>query len=125
AANGRSVISGSLNGSRLPWQFKIDAKFDKNFAIKYGKKDGESRRQVYASVYVQILNLLNSLNVNTVYRATGNPDDDGYLSSPGAQPTIASQASPQAYIDLYEIAVNNPSNYNLPRRIHLGVQLNF
>ncbi len=68
------------------------------------KLDGDSNHVVFASVYVQILNVLNSLNVNTVYRATGNPDDDGYLTSPGAQPTIASQVSPQAYIDLYQIA---------------------
>ena len=126
SANSRSVISGSLNGSRLPWQFKIDAKIDKNFTIKYGKKmDGESRHMAFASVYVQILNVLNTLNVNTVYRATGNPDDDGYLTSPGAQTAISNQTSPQAYIDLYQIAQNNPANYNLPRRIHLGVQFNF
>jgi len=126
AANSRNVISGSLNGSRLPWQFKIDAKFDKNFAIKYGRKpDGETRRALYASAYLQIQNVLNSKNVNAVYRATGNPDDDGYLSSAAAQASIATQVSPQAYVDLYEIAVNNPGNYNLPRRILLGIQLNF
>ncbi|HNS12536.1 MAG TPA: carboxypeptidase regulatory-like domain-containing protein [Bacteroidia bacterium] len=125
-ANSRSVISGSLNGSRLPWQFKIDAKFDKRFEIKYGKgADGQSRKAIYATAYLQVLNLLNSLNVNTVYTATGNPDDDGYITSPGAQPGIAGRLSPQAYTDLYTVAVNNPFHYNLPRRIHLGIQLNF
>ena len=126
AANGRSTIAGSINGSRYPWQFKIDAKVDKSFQIKLGKKvDGEARRPIYANVYLQVLNLLDAMNVIGVYRATGSPDDDGYLASSGAQPSIASQVSPQSYIDLYTIAENNPGNYSLPRRIRLGVQLNF
>jgi hypothetical protein len=33
--------------------------------------------------------------------------------------------SAQAYYDQYQIAVNNPNNYSLPRRIRLGVELNF
>ena len=126
AANGRSTINGSLNGSRYPWQFKIDAKVDKDFEIKLGKKkDGEGRRPVFCNVYLQVLNLLDAQNVISVYRATGSPDDDGYLASAGAQPSINQQVSPQAYIDLYTIAENNPGNYSLPRRIRLGVQLNF
>ncbi|MFN8143854.1 MAG: TonB-dependent receptor [Bacteroidia bacterium] len=126
AANGRSTINGTLNGSRLPWQFKIDAKVDKDFEIKLGKKqDGTQRRSVYANVYVQVLNVLDAKNIIGVYRATGSPSDDGYLASAGAQTSIASQVDPQAYIDLYTIAENNPTNYSLPRRIRLGVQLNF
>ena len=125
-ANSRSVIAGQINGSRYPWQFKIDAKIDKNFTIRTGKKaNGESRKEVYANVYLQVLNVLNTLNVSTVYAATGSPSDDGYITSPTAQNSIESKASPQAYIDLYRLAVNNPGNYSQPRRIHLGVQFNF
>lgn len=126
AANSRSVISGTLNGSRLPWQFKIDAKIDKDFELKFGKNaDGEARRSVFANVYFQVLNVLDAKNILSVYRATGNPDDDGYVNSPAAQPIINSQVSPAAYVDLYQIAANNPGSYSLPRRIRLGVQLNF
>ncbi len=125
-ANSRSVIAGQINGSRYPWQFKIDAKIDKNFSIKTGKKkNGESRKEVYANVYLQVLNVLNTQNVSSVYAATGSPSDDGYVTSPGAQTSIASKVSPQAYIDLYRLAVNDPDNYSQPRRIHLGVQFNF
>jgi hypothetical protein len=125
-ANSRAVIAGQLNGSRYPWQFKIDLKIDKDFEIGRGKnKAGNDRKPLYANVYLQVLNVLNTLNVSSVYAATGNPSDDGYISSPGAQASIANQVSPQAYIDLYHIAVNNPSNYELPRRIRLGVQFNF
>jgi hypothetical protein len=31
----------------------------------------------------------------------------------------------QAYYDQYQIAVNDPNNYSLPRRIRLGLQVNF
>ena len=125
-ANSRSVISGQINGSRYPWQFKVDAKIDKNFTIRMGKKkNGDARKEVYANVYLQVLNVLNTQNVTTVWAATGSPSDDGYISSPGAQTAISSKVSPQAYIDLYRLAVNNPGNYQMPRRIHLGVQFNF
>jgi hypothetical protein len=63
--------------------------------------------------------------VLAVYAATGSPDDDGYLSSPAAQNLINQQVSPQAYRDLYYVAESNPGSYSLPRRIRLGVQLNF
>jgi hypothetical protein len=125
-ANSRSVIAGSLNGSRYPWQFKIDAKVDKDFAINIGKKkEGEESKKLLCNVYVQILNVLDTRNVSAVYAATGSPSDDGYIDSPGAQTSIASKVSPQAYVDLYRIAVNNASNYSLPRRIRVGVMVNF
>lgn len=123
--NSRKVITGSLNGSRYPWNFRIDAKVDKDFAIKTGMKDGEARKSVYVNVYLQVLNVLNTLNVTTVYAATGSADDDGYITSPNAQSVIANQPSPEAYRDLYSIKVNDPAHYDLPRRIRLGVQVNF
>ena len=124
--NSRSIISGSINGSRYPWNFRIDAKIDKDFALKTNSgKDGESGKSVYINVYLQVLNVLNTTNVTTVYTATGSPSDDGYITSPNAQSVIERQASPQAYTDLYGIKVNNPANYELPRRIRLGVQVNF
>ncbi len=124
--NSRSVISGSINGSRYPWKFRIDAKLDKSFRIVTGRDaDGEAKRGVDLNVYLQVLNVLNTTNVTSVYAATGSPDDDGYITSPNAQSVIARQPSPQAYVDLYGIKVNDPANYDLPRRIRLGVQVNF
>ena len=124
--NSRSVISGSINGSRYPWSFKIDTKLDKDFNVNTGKrKDGESRKPVSMNVYLQVLNVLNSKNVTAVYKATGSPSDDGYISSPNAQGKIESQPSPQAYRDLYLVKIDDPGNYDLPRRIRLGLQVNF
>lgn len=126
AANSRSVIAGQLNGSRLPWQFRIDARFDKGFNITTHKNSsGEKTRGISGQVYLQILNLLDTKNITGVYAATGSPEDDGYITSPGAQANIQSRVDPQSYVDLYEVAVNNPFNYSLPRRLRLGVMFNF
>ena len=82
--NLRSVITGSLNGSRYPWNFKIDTKFDKDITFNSGvRKDGKQRKPVSMNIYLQILNVLNTQNVTTVYKATGNSSDDGYITSPG------------------------------------------
>jgi hypothetical protein len=63
--------------------------------------------------------------VISVYRATGNPDDDGFLTAPASQSTIDAQVNPQSFIDLYNVKVNNPNNYSIPRRARIGVMLDF
>ncbi len=117
------VLDGSVNGSRLPWQFRIDAKLDKDFNLKFGKS--EKKKTATLNVYIQVQNLLNRKNVLTVYKATGVPDDDGYLSAPQFQSVINSTTDPESYRDLYAARVNNPDNYSIPRRIRLGVRLDF
>ena len=72
-----------------------------------------------------ILNLLNSSNVLGVYSATGNADDDGFLAASYQQKFIENQVSEQSFRDLYSEKVDNGANYALPRRIRLGLQLNF
>lgn len=123
---GRTSLEGSINGSRLPWQFNVDAKLDKSFTVKMGKKaDGSNRKSLSMNVYLLVLNLLDSKIVTNVYRATGNPDDDGYLSSAKAQSSIEGQVSPESYRTFYSISMNNPGNYLPPRRVRLGLQINF
>lgn len=122
---GGTVLQGSINGSRLPWQFKIDARLDKDINVYLGKKDSKNRKEAYLNVYLQVLNILNTKNVMGVYAATGNPDDDGYLAAAEYQNGINSQLDPLAYRDLYSVYVNSPYNYSLPRRIRLGVAFDF
>jgi hypothetical protein len=119
--SGGAILQGSLNGSRLPWQFSIDARVDRDIALALG--EGDKKREIYMNVYVQVLNVLNTKNVMGVYRATGNPDDDGYLAAAEYQTQINDQNDPQAYRDLYGVAVNNPYNYSLPRRIRIGLMI--
>jgi outer membrane receptor protein involved in Fe transport len=117
------VLKGSLNGSRLPWQFRMDLKVDRDIYIK--RKEGSKKNPHYMNVYVQVLNVLNSMNVMNVYRYTGNPDDDGYLSAAEYQTTINGALDPQSYRDLYSTRINSPYNYSLPRRIRLGLIFSF
>ncbi len=120
-----SPLEASFNSSRLPWSTTVDLKVDKNIDLKWGKGEGEERTKAYLNVYVQVLNLLDAKNILDVYTATGNPDDDGFLAAAEWQTLIASNPDEQAYRDLYQAKVLDPANFALPRRIRLGLQLNF
>jgi hypothetical protein len=119
-------LDGSINGSNLPWNFRMDLRVDKNMELSWGgKKEGEAKKSANLNIYLQVLNVLNTKNVINVYRATGSPDDDGYLASAQAQTTIAGQTSPTSFNDLYSVKINNPNNYQRPRVIRIGVLLDF
>jgi outer membrane receptor protein involved in Fe transport len=120
---GSGFLDGSINGARLPWQFRIDLKLDKDFELNFGKDD--NKKKAYLNVYIQVQNLLDADNIISVYRYTGNPDDDGYLASAVGQQAVAQQTDPNAFEDQYNIKVNNPNNYSLPRRARLGIKIDF
>ncbi|MFH1319589.1 MAG: carboxypeptidase regulatory-like domain-containing protein [Bacteroidota bacterium] len=118
------TLSGMLNGSSLPWQVRMDARIDKDFVLKWDR--GEKGTKIASlNVYFLILNVLNNINILSVYQYTGNPDDDGYLDAPEFQPLISSLNSEESFRDLYSIKVDNPNHYSLPRRIRLGLILGF
>lgn len=118
---------GQMNASRLPWTNTVDLKVDKNIDIKWGKGEDEDKKEASMNVYVQVLNLFDALNIINVYSATGNPDDDGFLDAAEWQNLISTiSVDEQAFRDLYMIKLaSNPNNFALPRRIRLGIQLNF
>ncbi len=120
---GTRELQGSINGSRLPWQFWVDANIDKDFVLRFGKD--QNAKMMFLNVYLQVLNVLNTRNVINVYATTGNPDDDGYLSAAEFQSQIESQTDSESFRQLYEIRINHPSNYSLPRRVRLGLMLRF
>jgi outer membrane receptor protein involved in Fe transport len=125
-SGGTHLLKGTYSGSRLPWQFRIDMRIDKDIYFNLRKpKEGKEGKQGYINIYFQILNVLNTKNVLHVYPYTGNPDDDGYLSAPEWQRQINSQVDPQSFRDLYNVYVNNPGNYSMPRQIRLGLMFNF
>ncbi len=121
-----TALEGQINGSNLPWTYRMDLRVDKNLELTFGgKKEGEEKRTANLTIYLQVLNLLNTKNILAVYKATGNPDDDGYLTSAAAQTTISSQNSPTSFRDLYTLKNNDPDNYNRPRTIRIGLLLDF
>ena len=113
-------IQGSINGNRLPWQFLLNLRIDKEFDFALNKK-----KQGSLDVYLEINNLLNTKNVTYVYPATGSAKDDGYLTAPEWQTVINQQVDPQAYRDLYTVQMQSPYNYSSPRTIRLGLMFNF
>ncbi len=118
--NDRSTLEGSLNGSRLPWQFRVNAKINKEFEIKWSDK-----KSSHINVYVQVQNLFDARNIINVYRATGNPEDDGYLTAAASQNSIESRNDENAFRYLYSLAVNNPEHYSLPRMWRAGLSIKF
>lgn len=124
---GRPITKGSINGSRIPWYFRLNARVWKDFNFVVGKKKEkkDDKRQLSLQIYLQIQNIIGSKNVVSVYRYTGTPNDDGYLSSPSSAAAITGALNPQAYKDQYAAYINRPDNYSLPRRIYLGVTFSF
>jgi hypothetical protein len=118
--NGQRRVEGLVNGARTPWQFRIDARIEKDINIKINEK-----KTATFNVYLWVQNVLNTQNITGVYRATGNPTDDGFIASAEGQQLANQQASPQAFIDQYNIRIQNPDNYSLPRRTRLGVRFDF
>ncbi len=118
---GKSSILGLINGSNKPWQFRANLRLDKNIELTWGKKEGQDAKSANLNIYLQVLNLLNTKNIQKVYSYTGNADDDGYLATPVGSlnnNTVAKQ-------DQYNIYINNPNNYSRPRTIRIGVTLEF
>ena len=124
-SGGANLLKGTYNGSRLPWQFRLDLRVDKDIVIKMGRDKNDNVKVAYLNVYFQFLNLLATKNVVGVYPFTGNPNDDGYLSAPEWQRQINSQIDPQSFRDLYSVRVDAPFNYSSPRMIRFGLMFNF
>ncbi len=119
------TLIGEINGSRLPWQFNVDLRLDKDITIKHGNAEDGKGKTSNLNVYLLIQNLFDARRVASVYPATGLPDDDGFLASPQSAALVSQAASQQAYFDLYRIRVNDPGNFRLPRVIRLGAIYNF
>jgi len=115
---------GSINGSRLPWQFNMDLNLDKNFTINLGK-EGEDKKTINLNIYLWVGNVLNTQNINSVYRYTGVSNDDGYLAAAQYQPLINSQTDPDSFRNYYTMYTDNPFNLGIPRTLRLGVKFDF
>jgi len=116
---------GAINGARLPWNFTLNLRVDKNFNLT--KQD--ATRPVFLNVYVRVQNLLDARNILGVYPATGSPDNDGFLASSDGVARVRalgdSNRDVQAFLDAYAWALANPDFYSLPRRILAGAIVEF
>ncbi len=122
---GEPGLRGSLNGSRLPWTTNIKMRVDKDINLTFKKNDGAAGKTTGLNIYLDVNNLLNTKNVSSVYAATGDPEDDGYLTAPKMQQNINVQLDPEVYRMYYQMRALGNVHYLAPRTIRLGVSLNF
>jgi hypothetical protein len=122
---GNSPQKGQLNASRLPFTTTFDIKLDRTIDLKWGKGEDDDKKEATLNIYIQGLNILNTKNIIDVYSSTGNAEDDGFLAASYQQDYIGNQISEDSFRDLYSTKVNDGSNFALPRRLRLGIQLNF
>ncbi len=122
---GGQGLIGALNGARLPWNYWLNLKIDKQFSLT--KPD--AKRQLGVNVYLRIQNLLDSRNIIDVYAATGSAEDDGFLATNQGNDIVRDIASTgqnlASYLDAYSWRRINPTFYSLPRRVYVGASFNF
>jgi len=121
--NDRTSLQGTLNGSRMPWRYRVDMRVNKSFDLTWGEE--EDKQDLALNVYLQVQNLLNIANIVNVYQFTGNADDDGYLTTAEGMDDIESSFDPNSFVDLYTLKLNDPNNFTRPRTVRLGVTLDF
>ena len=117
-------LNGTLNGSRLPWSYRLDLQLDRTFNLEFGSNE-DKKKIAFLNVYLRVTNLFNQFNLLNVYRATGNWDDDGYLEAASSQTSIQNQLDEQSFRDYYQMKIQNPFNISTPRTIRLGVKFDF
>ena len=111
----------AINASRTPWVFQLDLNVDKSFPIG----------PVNANFYIRCTNVLNIRNITGVYATSGSSESNNFLSTDDGQKQIATYASydeviGQLYQDFYfQNSLMNAGVYGPPRRIFLGVRVNF
>lgn len=116
------TTKGNPFGARMPGTFTANMQIDRNITLKFGE---DKKKTANMNVYLWVSNLFNTLNIADVYRATGNPDDDGFLNAASSQNFIQQQNNEESYIYYYGLKVNNPYNFGVPRQIRLGVKVDF
>ncbi|PIW99754.1 MAG: hypothetical protein COZ80_03760 [Ignavibacteria bacterium CG_4_8_14_3_um_filter_37_9] len=119
----------ALNSSTTPWNYQLDARFDKSFQVS----------GLNLNVYLWIVNVLNTKNVIAVFGQTGDAYDDGFLATEigiTAYETFKNnpkygQKGADTYKELYLASIYNEQNdsrtqhFGTPRQIRLGIRLDY
>jgi len=120
-----------LNASTTPWNYQLDLRVDKTIGLfdKLG-----------ATIYLHVINLFDTRNVQNVFLRTGSADDDGVLTTPGlgleralANPQFAQlyRAINLDYYEQWQLATTGPEYtttprfFGPPRQIRLGIRFEY
>ncbi len=112
--------AGPYNSSRVPATYRLDLKADKAFSVGGTTLD----------FYLWALNVFNRANVLDVYSGTGKPDDTGWLNTPEGQSYVSNtqtvtDSSRMTGEQKYRFRENDPTFYDTPRQIRLGMTVSF
>lgn len=117
---------GAINGARLPWNFNVDLRIDKTWRVSTNK---EKNKEIYINAYIRAQNLFDTQNIIGVYEFTGDEDNDGWLTSSfgvDRQTQLNRNGQDAAnFLDMYNAALLEPGNFTLPRRLFVGVIMDF
>ncbi len=120
---------GTINSATLPATSRIDFRVDRAFDLGF--------REASLKAYVWVQNVLDTQNVLSVYRSTGLADQDGFLLTDGGEVFLNNAPSEEGRAFNYTAYTSGPVNnggsqssgnaffYGLPRRIRLGLLLDF
>jgi outer membrane receptor protein involved in Fe transport len=121
---GGAGFKGAINGSRLPWTFNMDMRVDKRFGVNV-----TSEKKMFFNAYLRVQNVFDIRNVRNVFSFTGDPEDDGYLISSFGTDTVdqinSQNRNEESYLAAYNWRLDSFSNFTLPRRIFLGIIMDF
>ena len=117
--------NGAVNAERLPWTHQLDLRLDRPFAVG----------GAVLEAFVWVENLLDADNVLAAYRATGDPEDDGFLATDPQQiRNLETERERELARFVYQTYVGGPVNtggakstdgaftYGRPRQIRLGLR---
>jgi outer membrane receptor protein involved in Fe transport len=125
-AFGGTGFVGSINGARLPWNFTTDLNVQKRFPVTINKT---SAKKLWFNAYFRVQNVFNTKNIVDLYKYSSDPDNDGFLQSSFGQDRIRGVVDTgrdlDAFLDAYSWRLFAPGNYTLPRRMYVGVILDF
>ncbi|HWR84145.1 MAG TPA: TonB-dependent receptor, partial [Candidatus Deferrimicrobium sp.] len=104
---------GERNEGRLPANYTVDMRLNKDFSFGGGKQP--------LSFFVEVDNLFNRHNVIDVYSRTGQADDDGLRIGSG----WTTEEEKQTWSHYNELYDHDPQNFSPPRTVRVGMELSF
>ncbi len=105
--------TGFINSDRSEATRVVDLKLEKEF--KFLNK--------FITAFILVKNLLDKENITGVYPGTGSPTNTAFLNTPAGIENIETNRA--EYEGLYNLAKNNPMNFNPPRQIFFGLKTSF
>lgn len=115
------IPNETLNASSTPWTFQLDARIDKSFSVG----------PLNMNVYLWVINVLNTRNIEAVFNTSGDAYDDGYLASEAGKRQFNSikrdygEEAANTYRELYLADIYDPTFFGPPRQIRLGIKLEY